>query len=172
MRNERKEGQAPISTLSLIGRVRKWVPVPLFLLGCGGGGEPAAVPTPTPTLETVEVGAAPDAAASLAEEQVERRRRDESGVAGVLPAGFPTDVPLFQPSSLVDFASQPGGGISITLDTRQSYAAVRAAYPQQLAAAGWQAAGEERYRKGERELSVTFADNRPGCRIRLTAEAR
>lgn len=146
----------------------------LLLIGAAAcGPTPAPEPAPAPTLETVEVGAARDATASLAGEPVERRRAEApAGVAGVLPDGFPADVPLYRPSSLIDFGSEPGGRIAIVLATADSPSRVAATYPGLLAASGWQSLGGERWSKGGRELTVSWSDARPGSRLRLATTPR
>ena len=52
-------------------------------------------------LETVDVGEGVDAGLTTAYD--EQAKRVGPGIAGVLPEGFPPDVPLYTPSSLVDF---------------------------------------------------------------------
>jgi len=144
---------------------------PILALGACSA-PPANAPPPQPTLETVEVGSARDAKASLAEERVERRRA-EAGVAGVLPEGFPADVPLLRPASLIDFASEPDGRLSITLGTKTSCSVSDETYRRLLASAGWTpAGGAGRFHLGGRELAVAFEDAHPGCHIRLTARSR
>ena len=124
---------------------------------------PAAEP-----LATIEVGAAPDAAATTEADSQSHSLADES-FAGVLPGGFPADLPIYQPSSLVDFGPGEGGFQSVTLRTSDSAATVRSRYLASLRAAGWSSTGEEsHWRKGQHELQVEVVDARPGTRLRLS----
>ena len=75
----------------------------LALGACSPAPPPAA--ERAPELATVEVSAAPDAAYSIADDKVERRA-NPNAIAGALPDGFPTDIPVYLPSSLVDFTSR------------------------------------------------------------------
>ena len=101
--------------------------------------EPAAHSAEAGELATVEVSAAPDAAYSIADDKVERRA-NPNAIAGALPDGFPTDIPVYLPSSLVDFTSRPEGGAVVVFATPASVSTVSAALSQKLRAAGWQAA--------------------------------
>ena len=69
---------------------------------CSPAPPPAA--EKPPELATVEVTAAPDAAYSIADDKVERRA-NPNAMAGALPDGFPPDIPVYRPSSLVDFTA-------------------------------------------------------------------
>lgn len=105
--------------------------------GCAGSGsdERAA------ELDTVEVTAAPDADASLADEPVARPiGMPPAGVAGAVPGDFPREVPLPSPSSLVDFTAG-GREKSVTLVVDLPAAQVSAVYRRQLESAGF-VAGE------------------------------
>lgn len=103
------------------------------LLACGAGPAPRA----EPELETTEVSAQPDAAASLAGDVVAPPPRESaSAVAGALPSSFPRAIPLPSPSSLVDFDSRPGL-LSVTLESPLAPEAARADYEARLRAAGF-----------------------------------
>ena len=114
-------------------------------------------PPPADGLETVEVAPAIDAAASLEGDVVERRPVAPRGVAGVLPEGVPTDVPLPAPSSLVDFGPGPRGGASVTLEVGSAPAAALAAYETRLRSAGFAADGDGAWKRGSRRVAVTVA---------------
>jgi hypothetical protein len=95
--------------------------------------------------------------------------RPTQEMAGVLPSDFPSDVPVFVPSSLVDFGS-PGGELFIELDTSAPLVGVRASVSSQLSSTGWSSSdsnGETLvFRKAGRELRVVLQDLSAGTRIR------
>jgi hypothetical protein len=118
----------------------------------------SARPPAADGLETVEVAPAIDAGASLEGDVVEpRRAAPAGGVAGVLPEGFPADVPLPAPSSLVDFGAGPRGGASVTLEVASTPANALAAYESQLRAAGFVEEGADVWVRGERRVAVAVA---------------
>ena len=146
-------------------------------------GLSACGPTPKPSppaeqpIPTVEVSAAPDARATTTTDAVERRRAEAGGFSGVLPEGFPKEVHILRPASLVDVEPGAGGGLAITLDRRQAPAEVEPRYAAMLTAAGWQPVGgagvaSGSWQKGELRLAVEVRDTHPGCRLRLAVSER
>lgn len=113
-------------------------------------------------LETVDVTAAPDAAASLEGDVVAPPRADASAMAGALPESFPKEVPLPESASLVDF-----GADSVTLEVRAPLAEARAAYRKRLTAAGFAATGGDAWAKGARRIALAFAEEPGGTRITI-----
>jgi hypothetical protein len=106
-------------------------------------------------LDTVDVTAKPDAAASLAADAVARPvGMPAGGVAGALPSDFPPEVPLPSPSSLVDFASG-ARETSVTLAVDLPADEVRATYLRQLAAGGFEARPDGSYAGHGRSLRFT-----------------
>ena len=141
--------------------------VPLTFAGCGGD-EPRK-PTARPgELDTIEVAPPPDARVDV-ERDVKERRRAEV-FAGVLPAKFPKTLPLPPQASLVD-QGRSGGGAWIEVLVPRRPAAVRGAYLQQLAGAGWAAtaAGGDawRLRRGEATVQLSLHAQGPSTRLRL-----
>lgn len=135
----------------------------LPMVGGCGPAPPAGEPAP-PQATTVEVGAAPDATLSTASDRVETRH--ESAFAGVLPTGFPKDVPVYEPSSLVDFGE--GGGWSYSVfQTSQDLAVARQRFQELLRARGWAADSAAGFVKQGRHLRVEFESAHPGARIRV-----
>lgn len=132
----------------------------------------ACSPSPPPIaqkpdeLATVEVSAAPDAAYSIADDKVERRA-NPNAIAGALPDGFPTDIPVYLPSSLVDFTSRPEGGAVVVFATPASVATVSAALSRKLRASGWQAAQSGGWTKAGRKLRLTVEPSAAGSRFRI-----
>ncbi len=132
----------------------------------------ACSPSPPPTaqkpaeLATVEVAAAPDAAYSIADDKVERRA-NPNAIAGALPDGFPTDIPIYLPSSLVDFTSRPEGDAVVVFATPAAVSTVSAALSQKLRAAGWQAGASGSWTKAGRKLRLTVEPSAAGSRFRI-----
>jgi len=119
-------------------------------------------------LETVDVDAGPEAELTTDFDEFATPRPTQE-MAGVLPSDFPSDVPVFVPSSLVDFGS-PGGERFIELDTSAPLDGVRTSVSSQLSSTGWSSSdsnGETLvFRKASRELRVVLQDLSAGTRIR------
>ncbi len=136
---------------------------PLLVLAafaCQKAAEPAPDP---PKLETVDVGAARDATLSTAGDAQEKRH--EAAFAGVLPTGFPKDLPVYEPSTLIDFGGGPQGSYAL-FQTPDDVARVRARYPATLRSRGWSAAGDA-YAKGTHHVRMAIESAHPGARIRI-----
>ncbi len=131
---------------------------------CSPAPPPAA--EKAPELATVEVTAAPDAAYSTADDRVERRA-DPNAMAGALPDGFPADIPVYRPSSLVDFTPRPDGGAVVVFATPAEVAPVAAAMGQKLRAAGWQAGAAGQWTKAGRKLHLAVEATAAGARFRI-----
>ncbi len=114
------------------------------------------------TLSTVEVTAKPDVGASLAADEVGAPLAQPTGIAGVLPDGFPRDVPLPEPSSLVDFTTR-----AVTLEVQLPESTARARYLARLAAAGFAAESDRLFRHGARRIAVDFAARSGATRITI-----
>jgi hypothetical protein len=136
----------------------------LLLAACSPAPPPVA--EKASELETVEVSAAPDAAYSMAEDKVERRA-SENALAGALPDGFPKDIPIYRPSSLVDFTSKADGGALAVFATPADVTTVSSAMTQKLRAAGWQAGKPGSFTKAGRSLRLTVEPTPAGARFRL-----
>ena len=140
-----------------------WVPVLgvlLVLVAC----KPSTTREREPVeLDTVDVDAGYDA--SLSTESDERGRRVEASIGGVLPSDFPAELPVFSPSSVVDFG--PG---FVEVDTSVPESEVRSSIARQLERAGWSvgAIGESgtTYRRAGVGVRVTLSAIGSGTRIR------
>lgn len=109
-------------------------------------------------LEPVEVTDVVDAEIDLSSD--EKGPRIEEGVSGLLPADFPRDLPLFAPSSLVDYGSG-GGGRFLLLAAGRSAAEVRSKQLASARAAGWSVAEEGggwRLGRGGRSVRLEIRD--------------
>lgn len=112
----------------------------ILALGCtppgsdtGGGGNDGGN-GPDDELETVDVEPGLSIDTTNDPQGVDRG----GGLAGVLPADFPDDLPLYLPASLVDFAETDDGRLTVTLLTPDDIAKVRRDLREKLEAAGWQ----------------------------------
>ena len=143
----------------------------LLVAGCGrtsggryGGGE----------VETVDVDAG--LGAELTTEFDEQARQVDASVAGVVPLDFPADVPIYSPSSLVDFGEIDGSRRYLEFDTTEPPSAVRGKLKSALINKGWipspSTGGVESYLKGSHRLGIQLSDLRPGTRIRYEYEPR
>ena len=140
-----------------------------LLVGAVAGCRQEAKPAPEPArIETKEVGAAPDATLSTEGDAVEHRRA--STFSGVLPGGFPKDLPVYEPSSLVDFG-QDASGSFVVFQTPDDPARVRARYPAAIAAHGWMREGGDAagtFSRGGRRVRIAFESLRPGTKVRVS----
>lgn len=139
--------------------------IPVVLLGCGRS-EPK--PKQPKELENVDVGAGYDAALSTESDKRERRFKSELG--GVLPSDFPADMPVFSPSSIVDFGQPGGSGRFVVVDTPVPRSEVTSSLDARLGRAGWaiESAGEggNTYSSEGRRVRVVLTDLGSGTRIR------
>lgn len=89
---------------------------------------------------------------------------------GALPAGFPDDLPLYLPASLIDFGTGKEGRF-VSLLTPHGLARVEGQVTAQLRQAGWTAtgsgAGTWTLRKGSRRVRLTIEDAKPGTFYRF-----
>ncbi|MEJ2084792.1 MAG: hypothetical protein P8Y44_03840 [Acidobacteriota bacterium] len=141
-----------------------------IFIGCA---KPAEDPGIT-ELETVEVGAAPDA--ELSTELDEQARQVSIDVGGELPNDIPSDLPIYSPSSLVDFGEIDSRRRYIAVDTSAVPSRVRSDLTSQLAAVGWElSTGTETelvLAKSGHSLTVVIEDLKPGTRLRYEYEPR
>lgn len=134
----------------------------LALMACGSP-EPATVDAGEP----VEVTASPVENLTTEHDEVAPQRPQEQ-MAGVLPSGFPADVPVYTPSSLVEFGE--GGGRFVLLATPNAADSVRTSYRMTLESAGWSHAGggrEQRFTKDDRTLRVEVRSTGGGSEVRI-----
>ena len=132
--------------------------------GLAASGCRPKTPAGEKPLETVEVTDQPDAAANVETDQV-AKRAPESGMAGALPADFPRDVPLPEPSSLVDFT--PHG---VTVEVQSGLADAKASYLALLKRRGYVPSGgggSGAWTKGARTIGIAFADASGATRITI-----
>ncbi len=135
----------------------------------------AAVACGSPEPASVDPGEAVDVSASPVENLTTEfdevaPQRSEEALSGVLPSGFPADVPVYTPSSLIEFGDG-GGDRFVLLATETPADAVRATYRATLESAGWARVGggsrEERYSKDDRTLRVEVRSKGESSEIRI-----
>lgn len=139
--------------------------VPILMIACGRS---ESKPKVSKELETVEVGAGYDA--NLSTEADKRERRVTADMGGVLPSDFPSQMPIFTPSSIVDFG-QPGGSDNyVVVDTPVPRNEVASLLATRIERAGWSvdAIGDEGtiYIREGRRVRVILNDLGSGSRIR------
>ena len=97
--------------------------------------EPSEVPNHI-EIETVDVQPEIDAALTTAYDETAILEGDT--VAGVLPADFPQDIPLYAPASLIDMGSSQTGRPFVVIATPDEKNRVTQAVVDMLANAGWE----------------------------------
>lgn len=129
-------------------------------VGCDRSG---STPDRPKELETVEVGGGVDA--ELTTEYDERAKRVEIEIGGVLPSDFPPEMPVFAPSSIVDFG--PG---FVEVDTPVSTNEVQTSLGGQIQRSGWAVDsvgdGGSVYSRAGQRVRVVMTDLGSGTRIR------
>jgi hypothetical protein len=138
------------------------------MLLVAGGCQRSQDGGPAEKLDTVEVGEGFDAGLTTAYDQKARQVGGEK-ISGVLPQGFPRDLPLYTPSSLVDFGEADAGMHYLEFDTSDSAAVVRVRLYAELAKSGWRPLSTDlatSFVKGDRQVTLTVRDLSPGARFR------
>ena len=139
--------------------------VPLLIVACGRSEQRPSKPK---ELETVEIGDGYDA--NLSTEEDQRERRVEVDMGGVLPTDFPAEMPIFTPSSIVDFGQPGGSGNFVVVDSPVPRSEVESSLASRIQRAGWtvDAIGDEGkiYSRQGRRVRVIISDLGSGSRIR------
>jgi hypothetical protein len=147
--------------------------IPFLLLGCAVSCAPAPPDEPL-VIETEDV--APPLDDELSTEDDLQAVQRAAQISGLVPGDVSPDLPLFAPSSVVDFGGPAGGRAFVDLDTGEPVAVVRGWLGERLPGAGWTigAIGDDlvEAHKGERRVAYRLTDLRPGTRIRLEYEPR
>jgi hypothetical protein len=117
----------------------------------------------TKPLETVDVDGGFDA--GLTTDFDERAKPVEIDMGGVLPSDFPQEMPVFSPSSIIDFG--PG---FVEVDTPVPVTEVQTSLGVQIRRAGWAVDsigdGGSVYTRGAYRVRVLVRDAGTGTRIR------
>lgn len=126
-------------------------------------------------LETVDVELPIDAELST-ENDLKAVKRAAEAISGLVPGDVPSDLPLFSPSSVVDFGDAGGGRSYVELDTGARPDAVRRWLGERLPAAGWSvgAIGDAlvEAHKGPATVEYRLTGLGSGTRIRLEYQPR
>jgi hypothetical protein len=88
------------------------------------------------------------------------------GVSGVLPSDFPRDVPLYSPSSLVDFGEGPSGPFVLFFSPDPADGVLQQ-LRRELSGRGWEAGEEATWHKGNRQVRVLVRGEPTGTEIRV-----
>lgn len=98
-------------------------------------------------------------------EDVQAKAR-EPALVGILPADFPSDLPLHLPASLVDFAESKAGRPVVTLLSPHEISRVRRELTSKLRAAGWESSsgtgGAMVLKKGGARAWLFIEEGKPG----------
>ena len=138
----------------------------LLGLSIAGCQAPAGSPEPA-EIETVEVGGSIDEGLDTSDDPVGYVPLEEVG--GVLPVGYPPDLPVYSPSSLIDFGSGEGEHY-VLLATPDPPETVRERLAMQLDSAGWSSrssGGRWRVSKDGRSATIRVIGDRSGSQIRI-----
>lgn len=121
-------------------------------------------------LDTVEVKPAPESSIEV-KDDVKAPERGTTGLTGVVPADFPSDVPLYSPASITDFGKTPDGRRQLTFATASAPDEVRTRLVAGLLAHGWgqaaEAGGAMRFEKGGRHVVITVQADPVGSVYRV-----
>lgn len=120
-------------------------------------------------LDTVEVAPAPETKIDI-EQDVKAPERGTTGLTGVVPADFPSDVPLYSPASITDFGDTPNGRRQLTFMTSAGPEKVRSWFAARLAERGWQSgsgSGAMEFQKGSRTVRITVQKDPVGATYRV-----
>ena len=133
-----------------------------LLAACGGeASEPGEI-------EVVDV--APSRTSVLTTEYDEEAPQRRDAFAGVLPSDFPADLPLYDPSTLVDFGDDAGSRFALMF-TPDAATMVRNRMRSELGRSGWALIDGDglrgTWRRGSRSVILDIRDARPGTEIRV-----
>ena len=134
----------------------------MVLSSCGG--------SPEEQPQNVEAVDVPPMLTIAVEQDVQEVPRPPE-LVGVLPGDFPADLPIYAPSSLVDYGSTDDGRGYVVLLSPDGRSQVAGALEPRLREHGWALepgpSGSLRLRKGEARLKLVYKDANPGCEIRI-----
>ena len=138
-------------------------PFLLVLMALTACDRSAGKPERSPEIETVDVGGGIDA--ELTTDFDERAKQVEIEIGGVLPSDFPPEMPVFSPSSVVDFG--PG---FVEIDTPVPLKEVQTSLGAQIQRSGWAVDlvgdGGSLYSRGGWQVRVVMTDLGSGTRVR------
>ena len=138
----------------------------LALLGCPSSPEEAL----GGELETTDIGESVDS--QIRPEDDPRGEERDELLVGMLPSDFPTDVWVYEPSTVLDFATADNDARFAVLKAREPLATVEQRLERRLTGDGWRGGelGEDAARvftKGERRIRVRLEGDRGETTIRI-----
>ncbi len=131
----------------------------LVLLGATGllpGCQPPVDEHGERILDTVEVEAGATSGISHEEDRKASRSdlRGESQLAGVLPGGFPKDLPLPLPASVLGFGDEQDRWVELSVP--RSHSALQSFLERRWRGAGWRDV-DGAWQRGERRIEATVS---------------
>lgn len=133
------------------------------LAACGASDDDGSL-----EIETVDVAPGRTSVLTTAYDEVAPQRQES--FTGVLPAGFPEDLPLYNPSNLTDFGNTESG-LYVLLFSPDETTMVRQRLTVELRRTGWTLidgdSGRGTYRRGSRSVVLNILEARPGTEIRI-----
>lgn len=123
------------------------------MAGCGG--KSAEVDAAPKAPETVDIA---PAIQPPTEDDIQAAP-PRKGLVGVLPNDFPRDLPIYLPSSVIDFGKQDGRRF-VVLQSPDARSGVEAWLRRAVADAGYRVEGQGgrlQLRKGEKRVTLSFA---------------
>lgn len=133
------------------------------LAACGASDDGGSL-----EIETVDVAPGRTSVLTTAYDEVAPQRQES--FTGVLPAGFPGDLPLYSPSNLTDFGTTDSGRY-VLLFSPDETTMVRQRLTVELRRTGWTlidgGIGRGTYRRGSRSVVLSVLEARPGTEIRI-----
>lgn len=135
-----------------------------------GCGAPAGDDGPPP-LETEEVTPPPDAGLTW-EDDPRAAPPAAEDAAGVLPSGYPAEIPLYRPASIVDMEQRADGSGYVEIVSPSPPEAVADHFESVLRGAGWRRGGSGKggassWSRGGRVLEVSMEADGAGSRARI-----
>ena len=116
-------------------------------------------------LSTEEVSPPIDEMLTTEFDEQGRAKRPE--VSGVLPPGFPQDLPLYVPSSIVDLGDAGGGWRYVTVFAPDPEHRVSSQMKGEVGQAGWSSQDGLTWSKGDRSVRLRFEDAAAGTEVRI-----
>jgi len=142
-------------------------PSPLLLVLCFALAACQGSEEKQPDVDTVDVP--PLLTVDIEQDVQEPERVPE--LVGVLPGHFPGDLPLYAPSSLVDFGSTGDGKHYVNLLSPHGRARVAGELEARLRRSGWTVelgpSGSRSLRKDGRRVQLVVEDSAPGATYRF-----
>jgi hypothetical protein len=139
----------------------------ILFSGCAPGAEPGAEPA---LLESEDIVGGPTSAMTAEGDLTAQRGEASDALIGVLPEGVPSDLPIYRPSSLVDFGGGASMGVPgwVKLHSPDGAEKVTSQLRAALDASGWRNQGDPWVRrKGDRTVRISIRSLGSGSEIEI-----